>query len=538
MSGYGPPAVQALREGDPAALGPYRIAGRLGQGGMGTVFLAEGPQGPVALKVIMPHLAADPEFVERFRREVAAARRVRRFCTAPVLDSQLDVPPFWVVTEYVAGPDLGRVLRESGPLANSNLEALAVGVATALTAIHGAGLVHCDLKPGNVLLSPLGPRVIDFGIARAFDIGGGKTVTGRLLGTPEYMAPEVINAHHLTPAADIFAWGCVVYAAATGRSPFAARTVPEALMRVVNDRPSLEAIEPGLREVVAAALEKEPRNRPTAQDIASRLVGSTKLDAEALAGTLRIDLASLSGVPASAPGHTPAPPRKGGRGKLAAIGAGVAALLVAVAVGAAVWGLPKGPPATDGVLYQDLFDDKESGWNTDAGGAYDDAGGTFTLTNNSDNPSWARPPLNAVIPQRVLLEANVSNFSGDPGARAGLYCNFLNADTAEGASYDMEIRRDGRARIRKSVSGDGWDLTADVPVEGFKPDKAKLQAECTREGDKVRLALWVNGRLAVQAEDSQKLPTARQPTLGVQLTRGLGENEAKVTVEDFTVSHF
>ncbi|GAA4070012.1 serine/threonine-protein kinase [Nonomuraea soli] len=542
---YGPPAVQALREGDPVELGPYRIAGRLGQGGMGSVFLAEGPQGPVAIKVITPHLANDPEFAERFRREVAAAGRVRRFCTAPVLDSRLDAAPLWLVTEYVAGPDLGRVLREGGPLTGSNLEALAVGVATALTAIHGAGVVHCDLKPANVLLSPLGPRVIDFGIARALDLGHGKTVTGRLLGTPEYMAPEVINDHHLTPAADIFAWGCVVFAAATGRSPFAARTVPEALMRVVNDQPSLEAVEPGLRPLVAAALEKDPANRPSAQDLAGRLVGSTRVDAQAVAGTLRIDLASLTtppptaaapsggqpGGPSGAQAATVPPRRRTGR--WIAIGAGAAALL-AVAATAFVVMSPSGPPAADGVLYTEAFDSVESGWVTDSGGSYSDPPGQFVLTASGGAGSWSRPPINANFPSRLLMEATVL-IEGSPGARAGLYCNHLH--DGQGASYDLEIRQDGRARIRKSVDKDGWDLTADAPVSGFKPGKVRLQAQCAREGERIRLALWVNGTLAVTADDTLKAVSGKQPSVGVQLTHA-GEADAKATIDDYRVSWF
>ncbi|MFI6815146.1 serine/threonine-protein kinase [Nonomuraea sp. NPDC050328] len=538
MSAYGPPAVQDLREGDPAALGPYRIAGRLGQGGMGAVYLAEGPQGPVAVKVINPHLAADPEFAGRFRREVAAASRVRRFCTAPVLDHQLDVAPFWVVTEYVAGPDLGRVLRDSGPLTGSNLEALAVGVATALTAIHGAGVVHCDLKPGNVLLSPLGPRVIDFGIARALDLGGGKTVTGRLLGTPEYMAPEVINSNHLTPAADVFAWGCVVYAAATGVSPFAARTVPEALMRVVNTHPDLDVVEPGLRPLVAAALDKDPAKRPSAQDLLTRLVGHTRVDAEQLAGTIRLDLASLSApqqAPRTAVATAPAKPA-GRRGVWLAAGAGALAVLAAAGTLAVTTLSPGGPPSVDGVLYEDSFDNAESGWNTDQGGSYSDPAGSLVLTAGANAGAWSRPPINARFQPRLLIESTM-RLEGDPGVRAGIYCNF-SGDDGKGASYDLEIRRDGKARIRKTVDKDGWNLTADVPVPEFKQGKQRLQAECAREGgDRIRLVLWVDGQKAVEVTDLQALPESRQPSIGIQVSNQT-PNEGKATVDEFKVSWY
>ncbi|MEU8380070.1 serine/threonine-protein kinase, partial [Streptosporangium sp. NPDC048865] len=311
MTAYGLPPVLGLEPGDPTGLGPYRIAGRLGRGGMGTVYLAEGPSGPVAVKVINAHLAADREFAARFRNEVAAARKVSRFCTAPVLDARLEGEPLWVVTEYVAGPDLARVLRDHGPLSGSNLEALAVGVATALTAIHGAGIVHRDLKPANVLLSPLGPRVIDFGIARALAAGGGQTATGHILGTPEYMAPELVSGERAGPPADVFAWGCVVVAAATGRSPFSSRTVPEALYRVVHDTPRLDEVDPALRGVVEAALAKDPAARPTARELLAGLVGQGDADDTAkVAGTLRLNLSGL----VTQAGQTVADPAAGSGG--------------------------------------------------------------------------------------------------------------------------------------------------------------------------------------------------------------------------------
>ena len=174
--------VKPLRAGDPEQVGAYRFTGRLGQGGMGTVYLAESPDGErVAVKMINFDLAHDQSFRGRFRREVEAARRVRRFCTAPVLDAQIDHEPLYIVTQYVDGPTLYAFVRNSGPMHGSDLEYLAVGVATALSAIHGAGIVHRDLKPANVLLSAMGPRVIDFGIARALDAVTNATDSGHLV---------------------------------------------------------------------------------------------------------------------------------------------------------------------------------------------------------------------------------------------------------------------------------------------------------------------------------------------------------------------
>src|SRR3954454_9646572 len=158
--------IGPLRAGDPTELGPYRLLGVIGRGGMGTVYLAESDSGErVAVKVINADFADDSSFRDRFRREVAAARRVRRFCTAPVLDAQVDNEPLYIVTEYVAGPDLAKFVRESGPMSGSSLDYFAVGLATAHGAIHGPDNVHRDLTPANVLLPPMGPRVIDFGIA-------------------------------------------------------------------------------------------------------------------------------------------------------------------------------------------------------------------------------------------------------------------------------------------------------------------------------------------------------------------------------------
>ncbi len=180
--------AQPLQPGDPRQLGPYHLLGRLGQGGMGSVYLGQHPDGqPVAVKVIRADLAGDDEFRHRFRREVASARQVPPFCTAEVLDADPDHDPPYLVVEYVDGPSLASVVDARGPLTPANLHGLAIGVAAALTAIHGAGVIHRDLKPGNVLLAPGSPKVIDFGIARAVDATRGLTGTGEVIGTVAYM---------------------------------------------------------------------------------------------------------------------------------------------------------------------------------------------------------------------------------------------------------------------------------------------------------------------------------------------------------------
>ncbi|MDL4777477.1 MULTISPECIES: DUF4389 domain-containing protein [Thermomonosporaceae] len=275
------PAAGPLHQDEPRVLGPYRLLGRLGRGGMGTVYLAAEPTGRrVAVKVVNRELAGETAFLDRFRREVTAARQVHRFCTAPLIDADLDADPPYIVTEYIDGPSLEQTVAERGPLPGSDLEGLAVGVATALAAIHGAGIVHRDLKPANVLLSPTGPRVIDFGIARALDAADGPTRTGQFIGTPAYIAPEILHGEPVCQASDVFSWGCVVAYAGTGRPPFQGGTVAEVFKRISGDPPVLDGLDPGLRALVALTLGKDPRNRPTAQGLLARLLGQEKADPE------------------------------------------------------------------------------------------------------------------------------------------------------------------------------------------------------------------------------------------------------------------
>ncbi|MFC5751779.1 protein kinase domain-containing protein [Actinomadura rugatobispora] len=256
----------------PARIGPYRILDRLGEGGMGTVYLgADDSGGKVAIKVIRKEHAADPRYRARFESEVAAAQRVRPFCTAPVLDADPRADPPYLVTEFVSGSSL----QEAAPLRGADLEALAVGMASALTAIHDAGVVHRDLKPANVLLSPYGPRVIDFGIARGADATR-LTATGGLVGTPTFMSPEQLNGRDATPASDVFAWGATLAFAASGRPCFGGSTLPAIIHQILTAEPELRGLDGTLLTVVRAALAKDPAGRPTAQQLLQRLVSSTQ----------------------------------------------------------------------------------------------------------------------------------------------------------------------------------------------------------------------------------------------------------------------
>jgi predicted Ser/Thr protein kinase len=259
---------------DPRTIGRYEVLGRLGAGGMGTVFLARDHAGRrVAVKVIRADLASDPEFRERFADEVAAARRVKPFCTAEVLDADPKAYQPYLVTEYIDGRRLDAVVEEGGPLGMSTLQGVAVGVASALTAIHGAGIVHRDLKPSNVMLSFSGPRVIDFGIARALDALGGRTRTGLVIGSVGWMAPEQMEGAPVGPATDVFAWGLLVGYAATGIHPYGKGTYFEVSEQVLTGRPDLSGVPTELRPMVAAALGRDPRLRPSAEQVLLALLG-------------------------------------------------------------------------------------------------------------------------------------------------------------------------------------------------------------------------------------------------------------------------
>jgi hypothetical protein len=272
--------ARALRRGDPDLLGPYVLLGRLGAGGMGVVYLARGPQGGlVAVKMVHRELARDEEFRERFRSEVDRIRQVPPFCTAEILDADLEHDPPYLVIEYVDGPSLHDDVCDNGPLSPANVHAVALGVASALTAIHSAGVVHRDLKPQNVLLAPGSPKVIDFGLARALETRAPDpyTAPGITVGTLDYMSPERLDgtADGGSAAADIFAWGVVVAYAATGRVPFRGVTSQQIAASILAGEPDLAGVPAGLQEPVRQALEKNPADRPTARELLDELLSSS-----------------------------------------------------------------------------------------------------------------------------------------------------------------------------------------------------------------------------------------------------------------------
>ncbi|MFD9818564.1 serine/threonine-protein kinase [Streptomyces violascens] len=243
-------------------IGSYTIERKLGEGGMGTVYLGRSRGGrAVAVKVARAELAADPEFRARFRAEVTAARAVGGFHTAPVVDADSDANPPWLATAYVPGPTLSEYIRVQGPMNARQLKALGAALAEAVAAIHGCGLVHRDLKPGNIIMAEDGPRVLDFGIARAAE-STRLTATGHAFGTPGFLAPEQAMGVDVTGAADVFALGAVLVAA-SGGSAFGAGTPMGLMYRSVHEMPDLSAVPATMREVVASCLDKEPERRPS-----------------------------------------------------------------------------------------------------------------------------------------------------------------------------------------------------------------------------------------------------------------------------------
>jgi serine/threonine protein kinase len=269
--------MEPLRPGDPPRLGGFRILGRLGEGGQGMVYLGESGRGdPVAVKVM--HRGGDERARARFVREATAARRVASFCTAAVLAAEVDGERPFIVCEYIAGPSLRDLVRRQGPRRGGDLDRLALGTATALAAVHHAGIVHRDFKPANVLIGPDGPRVIDFGIAR--ELEASTSATSQVIGTPSYMAPEQFFGERAGPPADMFAWATTMAYAANGSPAFGDDTIPAVMRRILDEDPELGWLTGRLRALAAACLAKDPALRPNAGqvmcDLPSAATGSRR----------------------------------------------------------------------------------------------------------------------------------------------------------------------------------------------------------------------------------------------------------------------
>ncbi|WP_274556156.1 serine/threonine-protein kinase [Streptomyces spiramyceticus] len=276
-------AMMRLRREDPRVVGSFRLHRRLGAGGMGVVYLGSDRRGQrVALKVIRPDLAEDQEFRSRFAREVSAARRIRGGCTARLVAADLEADRPWFATQYVPGPSLHDKVADEGPLAASEVASIGAALSEGLVAVHEAGVVHRDLKPSNILLSPKGPRIIDFGIAWAT---GASTLThvGTAVGSPGFLAPEQVRGAAVTPATDVFALGATLAYAATADSPFGQGSSEVMLYRVVHEEPQLLGVPDALAPLVRACLAKDPEERPSTLQLSMRLMEIAAREAQGVA---------------------------------------------------------------------------------------------------------------------------------------------------------------------------------------------------------------------------------------------------------------
>ena len=334
--------MEPLTADDPRQVSVYRLQARLGAGGMGRVYLAASPGGrAVALKVVHPELARDPEFMSRFRREVAAAESVGGAYTAPVIGAGPDDSPPWLATAYVAGPSLAQLVARAGPLPEAAVWRLAGGLVEALQAIHARGLVHRDLKPANILIAADGPRVIDFGISRALH-GMAITTARTTMGTPAYMSPEQAAGAGVGPASDVFSLGSVLAFAATGTAPFEGGDTLSVIYRIVHAQPDLSGLPPALGRLVAWCTAKDPAARPTLSSLlAAAGEGSASFTASApgefwpgpVAAALAAQAAPVPPVPPAPPGQpAPAGPRRRTHRWLVVAGAS----LLAAAAGATI----------------------------------------------------------------------------------------------------------------------------------------------------------------------------------------------------------
>ncbi|HET6357094.1 serine/threonine-protein kinase [Streptomyces sp.] len=275
-------AMMRLRREDPRVVGSFRLHRRLGAGGMGVVYLGSDRRGQrVALKVIRPDLAEDQEFRSRFAREVSAARRIRGGCTARLVAADLEAERPWFATQYVPGPSLHDKVAEDGTLRAAEVAAIGAALSEGLVAVHEAGVVHRDLKPSNILLSPKGPRIIDFGIAWAT---GASTLThvGTAVGSPGFLAPEQVRGAAVTPATDVFALGATLAYAATADSPFGHGSSEVMLYRVVHEEPQLYGVPDALAPLVRACLAKDPEERPSTLQLSMRLKEIAAREAQGL----------------------------------------------------------------------------------------------------------------------------------------------------------------------------------------------------------------------------------------------------------------
>ncbi|MEV4470238.1 serine/threonine-protein kinase [Nonomuraea sp. NPDC049504] len=499
--------MRAANTRQPRRIGPYRVVARLGGGGMGEVFLGRSPGGrEVAVKVVRPELADDPDFRRRFATEITAARRVGGFHTAEVVAADPDGDPPWLATAYVRGPSLHDAVRDHGPLPLPEVAALGAGLAEGLGAVHACQIVHRDLKPGNVILAADGPRLIDFGIARALDTTS-YTRTAAVLGTAAFMAPEQVTGHPVGPAADVFALGCVLAFAASGRGPYGEGPAHAITHRIVYDEPDLSGLPEPLAELIGACLAKDPADRPR---LAHVMTVCASLAPEAMTGPdteTRTDTGTRTDAETVVTGYRPPipptlveepPPSPPGRARY---GVSAAVIGVAVLLGGTLIALTATPaPALVLAGQEDTVDDVAFGPGGDllATAAGDrvrlwDAR-TGRQLRTLDNP-WPDPRTVAFAPagDRVATSCDRDACLFDPRTGRSVKGMTGHTDALRELAFSRDGRllasasRDGTARLWAAETGEHLrTLTGhlgDVSAVAFAPDGQSL---ATAAGETIR----------------------------------------------------
>lgn len=422
---------------------------------MGVVYLGAVKGGDsVAVKVLRPELADDPQFVARFRREVSSLNRVQGVCTVRVIDADTDSPRPFLVTEYAEGPSLAEHVSTTGPLPPRMLYGLATGLAEALSAIHAAGVVHRDLKPANVLLTAAGPKVIDFGIAQALD-STAVTRTGMTVGSPGFMAPEQVTGR-AGQAADVFAWGLTVAYAASGEPPFGTGPADAILYRIIHDSPDISAVPQELRPLVGAALAKAPAERPSARDLVAQLTSVTGQPDETQEALTQTVLSRTWMLPAAYPQATGQTQRR--RRPLAVLAAAVVVLAAGAGAGTALLTMGAGQPGasapgphdpTAGQAGVTTPHGKASAVSPASGTGAADVSGTaasadsYVFKQNYAPEQGFSPPWDPAAPLNVIVAGYTGGASGPIKAFFFGDGKYLGTDTTEGSNGARATRVSG-----------------------------------------------------------------------------------------------
>ncbi|MBC9714857.1 serine/threonine protein kinase [Streptomyces sp. TRM66268-LWL] len=489
----------------------YVCERELGRGGQGVVWLARDQAGrQVVVKFLLPGKEYDEIALARVRREFGAASRVGELATARVLDADLNGRTPYIVSEFVPGPTIAEYVGTSGPLASGRLQSLALAVAHALAQVHRVGIVHRDIKPSNVLLSPDGPRIIDFGIARDDRLlESALTTPGSLVGSPSYMSPEQVRAQRVTTASDVFSLGSTLYFAATGRHPFDGAGSYEVLVAVCEDEPDLAAVPEPVRSVVADCLRKDPALRPTASQLVTRLAGA----AEAADGTPTV---SLTPRPAPLAGNgggrgTGSDGSEGGRGRqlrLLAFAAGSAAAAVILAVVLSTTAREPGgtggstgsPNGSSPQSYADDLTDSGDWTHKDPDlGKVTHKGGTMLVSPRINLEVWPQAPFQPSTPA-VRLTAQAAWYGGDGGI--GLWCNG-SGDYGKGSRWSGYVTTGQEALIVREFRHKGefqHDRVvevnlADAGMEVKSQQQIDMALTCTPTGQgRIRVELALDGK--------------------------------------------